>query len=252
MTSFLTIDHLMRFFVLLATIASIQFAGYMSIRLFGQRFGIPLMGLLGGFVSSTAVFANLPHTLKSYPKSQAAILASVLLSTAAMLIEILVILFVASEDLFLLLDKMIFAMLFFLFASSVFLIRLQKKELQTEIPFSKSVHFPSIFSTSLFIALTLIVIALAKRYVGAKAVLAASFLVGLFEIHGISLSTALLYMEKSISLEMARQILFTAIVATFFSKLFLLWSLTSKNFAWKASGFLILTLFIGSILITYR
>jgi hypothetical protein len=53
------------FGVLIATIAAIQFGGYVAIRLFGERFGMAAMGFSGGLVSSTAFFATLPSTLRS-------------------------------------------------------------------------------------------------------------------------------------------------------------------------------------------
>lgn len=228
------------FGILISTIAAIQFSGYMSIRFFGQRFGIPLMGFLGGFVSSTAVFANLPHTLRSYPKSQISILISVILATAAMLVEILIILFVASQSLFLLCLKPLAVMLVSCFGISVLLMYFQKEQKTKALPFSKSLNLSSILLTSAFIAVTLVFIAVAKQYVGTSGVWVTSFLVGLFEIHGITLATSLLYMENHLTQNAAFDTLSIAVLATFISKLFLLWSLTPRQFAFKASLFLFL------------
>jgi uncharacterized membrane protein (DUF4010 family) len=103
---------------------------------------------------------------------------------------------------------------------------------------SNPLNVYSILGTSLFLGATLILIAVAKRYVGTNAVLLISFLAGLFEIHGISLATTLLYLGNQLSISAAASALWVAIVASFVSKFFLLWSLTPRRFALEASLFL--------------
>src|SRR5579871_1837762 len=56
------------FGILMTMIAVIQFGGYLSIRLFGDRLGMAVTGILGGFISSTAVFTTLPKMLRDHPK----------------------------------------------------------------------------------------------------------------------------------------------------------------------------------------
>lgn len=48
-----------RFVALLVALASIQFLSHASLRVFGRRMGPPLAGLLAGFVSSTAAFLSI-------------------------------------------------------------------------------------------------------------------------------------------------------------------------------------------------
>ena len=96
-------------------------------------------------------------------------------------------------------------------------------------------NFASIVRTSLLIAATLILIAIARHFVGTEAVLIISFLTGLFEIHGISLATALLYLNQHLPISTAALILFTALSAAFVSKIILLWVLTPRSFSLKTS-----------------
>lgn len=72
-----------------------------------------------------------------------------------------------------------------------------------------------------------------------KVVLLISFLGGLVEIHGISLATALLYLDHHLTSQGASAVLYTAILASFVSKFFLLWSLTPVRFALETLVFLL-------------
>src|SRR3990167_2606303 len=235
------------FGILMTTIAALQFGGYITIKLFGEVIGITLMGFLGGFISSTAVFANLSHTLHAHPKSSAAITASALFATLSMLIEVMLIVFIASPDfLFSIIKPMLIMCIITIFLALLSLHFNKKNHSRTSLPVSP-LNFFSLLRTTLLITSTLILISLAKHFVGTEAVLIIAFLTGLFEIHGISLATALLFLNQHVPLETACLILFTAIFAAFISKFFLLWTLTPKRFALTTSLYLIAIVASGGI-----
>lgn len=112
---------------MIATIAGIQLCGYVAIHLFGERMGIPLSGFMGGLVSSTAVFAQVHQTLKRYPQASPAILASGLLATVAMLVDVLLIIFVASPTLLVSIVGPLLAMISTGILLAVILLYYQKK-----------------------------------------------------------------------------------------------------------------------------
>src|SRR5579885_263399 len=180
------------FCVLVATIAAIQLVSYIAIRLFGQRFGIALTGFLGGLVSSTAVFATLPATIKDNPQFSLTTIASALLAVVAMLIDIIIILAVASQALLAYIIWPIILMMLISIGFAYSLLYFQKSRLVMHNPAANPHNLSSIFRTSIFIALILIFIAITKRYIGPGGILLVSFLGGLFEIHGVTLATALL------------------------------------------------------------
>jgi uncharacterized membrane protein (DUF4010 family) len=223
------------FGMLILTIAAIQFFGYISIRLFGERFGMAITGFLGGLVSSTAVFANLSNSLHFHPKLKLAIIASAIFSILAMLVEVMVIILVASPALFFFTIKPIFVMSVVSITIATFLLHYQKKQGHTLTSVTNPFNLLSILRTSLFIGFTLILIALAKQSIGTEGVLLVSFLGGFFEIHGISLATSLLYLDQHLTMNTARLIIYTALLASFLSKFFLLWSLTPVRFALQTS-----------------
>jgi uncharacterized membrane protein (DUF4010 family) len=235
------------FGVLITTIAAIQFAGYISIHVFGERFGIALTGFLGGLVSSTAVFATLPSTLRTHPHFSLAIIASAILATVAMLIEIMIIIFVASPTLLFYIIWPMIAIIAVGVSLAVILLHYQKHIKNASSSLSSSFKLLSIFSISIFIGFILIIIAIAKRYVGTNGILFISFFGGLFEIHGISLATALLYLGNQLKINDARLVLYIAILASFVSKFTLLWCLTPYRFALQTSLFLLGLLISGGV-----
>lgn len=226
------------FGLLLATIAAIQFGGYIAIHLFGERLGIAFTGFLGGLVSSTAIFAQLSDTLKKHPEFIVTIMASSLLATIATLVDIIIIIFVASPTL---LIDIVFPVISMVIVGVIFVILLlyyQKNTIGKPARVSNPVSLISIIRTSLFIGLMLILIAIAKRFISIKGILLVSFLGGLFQIQGISLATGLLYLGHQLSSHEVRLAIYVAILASFVSKFILLWSLTPSRFALQTSLFL--------------
>ena len=232
------------FGLLITTIAAIQFGGYVAIQMFGERLGIAFTGFLGGLVSSTIVFAQLKNTLREHPQLIRATLAAATLATVAMLVDIMVIILVASPALFLVVLWPILTMMILGIIFSVILIHFQKAKNHSPPHFSNPLSLPSILSTALFLGFMLMLIVIAKRYLSTQGVLLISFFGGLIEIHGISLATALLYLENKIPLNEAKLVLYVAIIASFVSKFILLWTLTPYRFALQLS-FVLMTLLVS-------
>lgn len=233
--------------LLIATIGAIQLCGYVAIHLFGERLGIPLTGFMGGLVSSTAVYAQVHNTLKRYPHSIPAILASGLLATVAMLVDVIIIIFVASPTLLVSILGPIMAMITSGILFVVILLYNQKKAKQDLTLLKTPLNLLSILRTSIFIGSLLLLVAMAKRIISINGVLFISFLGGLLEIHGISLATALLYLGKKVHLDQACFMLYTAIIASFISKIILLWSLTPFHFALQSTLLLLGMLASGCV-----
>ncbi|VEB35740.1 MgtC/SapB family protein [Legionella cherrii] len=235
------------FGLLIATVGGIQLCGYVAIHLFGERLGIPLSGFLGGLVSSTAVFAQVHKTLKRYPQSEHAILASGLLATAAMLVDVIIIIFVASPVLLVSILGPLIAMISTGILFAVILLHHQKEEKHNVILLESPLNLLSILRTSILIGLLLVLVAMAKRIISINGVFLISFLGGLLEIHGISLATALLYLGGKVQIDQACWMLYAAIGASFISKIVLLWSLTPKRFALQSTLLLLGMVLSGSL-----
>jgi uncharacterized membrane protein (DUF4010 family) len=71
-------------------IASISFAGYIAIRVFGDRHGIAVAAVAGGLASSTAVTVSFSRLAREHPESTRLLAGGILLSGSTMLARIAV------------------------------------------------------------------------------------------------------------------------------------------------------------------
>lgn len=69
--------------VVIVLVMAISAAGYVAIRLFGARFGLPLAGAISGFISSTATIGAMGSRAKKSEDLLAACVAGAVLSTVA-------------------------------------------------------------------------------------------------------------------------------------------------------------------------
>lgn len=236
-----------KFGILFIMVALIQCIGYFCIRLFGDHLGRALLGFVGGLMSSTAVFVNLKQLIAQNHGNERSTLACSILAILAMLSLASIIIFTASQTFFAAMIWPISAMIITGGIISSFLVLTSKPIPTDKSPLSKPLNFRSIIKLSLFLGLSIILIATANRYYGAHGILFVAFFGGLFEVHGITLSTALLFSAKQLNLHLASLSVMTALLASYISKLFLLWTLTPKKFAFKASILLILMMAAGGL-----
>ncbi|MCC7364372.1 MAG: MgtC/SapB family protein [Dehalococcoidia bacterium] len=77
---------------LVVIVMAISAAGYVAVRLLGPRFGLPVAGLAGGFVSSSATIASMGARAKAQPGLATPAVAGAVFSTVATVLQMLVVL----------------------------------------------------------------------------------------------------------------------------------------------------------------
>ena len=70
-------------------IAALSFAGYVAIRVAGPQLGIPLSGIAGGLVSSTATTLNMGRLARQHTERTKLFAAAILLSSAVMMLRVI-------------------------------------------------------------------------------------------------------------------------------------------------------------------
>ena len=70
-------------------IAALSFAGYVAIRVAGPQLGIPLSGIAGGLVSSTATTLNMARLAHQHPERTKLFASAILLSSAVMMLRVI-------------------------------------------------------------------------------------------------------------------------------------------------------------------
>lgn len=77
--------------LLVVLIMAVQAAGHVAMRLFGARLGMPLSGLVAGFVSSTATIAAMGARAARHPELRSSCMAGAWFSTVATALQVLLI-----------------------------------------------------------------------------------------------------------------------------------------------------------------
>lgn len=236
-----------RFGILVLLLAIVQFGGYVAIRVFGQRLGSMLMGFCGGLASSTAVFAALPKTSKKKIFPLYAIIVSAIFAVVGMLVKWIVILFAAAPSLMVNLLSPAILMIIVGCSSSLLLLLPETNQKIPGEPLSNPLDVKSVIQLAALLAAMLILATLANQFFGKNGLFYVSFLAALFELHGISLATATLFIEKKISFSEASLSLLLALIASFISKFLLLWILAHNRFSLIVSLFLGLMCIVGTV-----
>jgi uncharacterized membrane protein (DUF4010 family) len=82
---------------LVVLVMGVSGVGYVALRSLGPRFGLPISGLAGGFISSSATIASMGSTARSRPKTLRAAVAGAVLSTIATIIQMALVLLSSSR-----------------------------------------------------------------------------------------------------------------------------------------------------------
>ena len=83
--------------IVVVLVLAISAGGYISVRLLGSRFGLPVSGLASGFISSIATIGAMGVRAQRDPKTLSAAVAGAVLSTVATIVQLAAIVAVMSE-----------------------------------------------------------------------------------------------------------------------------------------------------------
>lgn len=231
----------------MALIAAIEFSGYASERIAGPRLGILVTGLLGGFASSTAVYLSLSKAAQREPEKLRSLMGACLLAIVSPLLLCLTIIAATSPTLMstvgppLVAGGAVAAILGLIIGMRAVSPPSAPDEQRSPL------DWRSLVKLGLFIAGLFILSALVQDLVGTKGISLVSFVGGLFELHGVTLATATLHAAQNLTNQEATLALLLAVVASFLSKLTILWTLSPVRFAGAMSAFLLLVLGAGGV-----
>lgn len=226
-----------QFGILVLIILLLQFSAYVGIRLLGATRGILLLGFLSGFVSSTAATATLSNKAYNNEIHPFTGSAAVILSTTAMYLELLIIIFLAAPNLLLFVSSPL--LVSGILASITSLLFTKKaRQIKQFPPPRNPLAIVSAIRLASFLAGMLIAVSIAQRILGSQWALLITFLGGLVEIHGVTLAIATLFNAGKINGIQAMSNLNIALIASFVSKYFIIWSLGRTRYTVYTSSFL--------------
>jgi len=224
----------------------IQYGGSVIFELAGARIGAVLTGFFGGLVSSTATTAALAKMSNVPPQnrnSNTEVLIF-LAATIAMHVEGVLILLLGAKD------AHFSILLIFLgpaFAACILVFRKSKNpnEYPVELEKNQFAILPTI-KLSIFIITILALSKVLQHFLGRSGLLLLTFIVSLFEIHGSFIANLQLHDAGAFDARMLGNLATLSIAASYFSKLFLVFTLGSADLKAQVgmyTGFLFLALF---------
>jgi uncharacterized membrane protein (DUF4010 family) len=225
-------------------LAFIQVISSVLNRFFGKRAGAILTGFFGGLVSSTATTASLARKSKIETAADSNSEMLVFLSaTGAMLIEGVGLVWAGTSSSHLqILTTFLGPLLVTVILISIYSRKVTDRTLKAE---DLDFKVLPILKLSIFIILILIVSSLLQKFFGQYGLALLTFLVSLFEIHGSFIANVQLHENGAISTGFLSVLIALSIVASYISKIFLIWTLGSqrlRGLAVKSTIYLFLAL----------
>ncbi|MES0385303.1 MAG: DUF4010 domain-containing protein [Hyphomicrobium sp.] len=220
-------------------IAALSFAGYVAIRVAGPQLGIPLSGIAGGLVSSTATTLNMGRLARQHAERTKLFAAAILLSSAVMMLRVIFLVGVVNASL---LQFVAPPLVLALLAQGVlagYLGNWTRSAATVDQPLSLKNPF-DLGVVLAFGALLAIIMALTKllaAWAGAGGAIALAAISGTFDVDAISLSLARL-VPGGLDANTAACAILVAVIAN---------SLTKIALAWTTGGAALGRLFAGGV-----
>ncbi|MEQ1723927.1 MAG: DUF4010 domain-containing protein, partial [Pseudobdellovibrio sp.] len=238
--------NLKKIATMIFALALIQILGSTLSHYVGSKAGAILTGFLGGIVSSTATTATLARQSKVSSQNMSSYETITFLSaTGAMLVEAISLLLVGTDkihpSLFLIFLGPIFATIVMIYFQSR---KLDNRNLEIE---DSSFKILPILNLSAFIIAILALSKILQNSFGQNGLSVLTFHISLFEIHGSVIANIQLHDSGAFEVQALGNLLAISIVASYVSKLFLIFTLGSSDL-WKRTFKCTLILFLSLVL----
>lgn len=225
----------------------IQVMSSITIQFLGSRAGVIVTGYLGGLISSTATTASLARRSKISTTNGVTLeLLSFLSATLAMLFEGLTIILFGTRDFHSVLSIILLGPIF---ATVLMILFISKKQSAGYIKIdSANFKIMPILKLSVFIISILALSKILQKLVGQSGLFILTFVVSLFEIHGSLVANVQLHDAGAFDVRVLGASLAISVVASYISKVFLIFSMGSSALAKQAlkyTALLFLSLFAG-------
>lgn len=223
-------------------ISAISFAGYILLKMFGER-GILLTGIFGGLVSSTAVTTSFSARSVKEKKIFRSLALGVILANAIMFIMILIEVFVVNRLLFYNLFVPITSLFLVTIILSFFVWR-KSKNIKSKIELGSPLTLRPTLKFAAFFAVITALVKLANAYFSSSGVYMISFISGFIGVDAITLSLSQLARD-SLLMETARNGIIVAALTNVAVKGGIAWWFGGKEFRNLVAGLFLVLILLG-------
>lgn len=172
-------------------ILGINAVGQLATRLLGARLGVPLLGLVSGFISSSATIGAMGAWVRANPASLSAGVAAAVLSTVANYVQMAVVIEVTNRQAFLATAAPVAAAALTAALSGGWFMATAWRETPAEPPsFSRSFNVMMALVFAAMLAGMLVLVSAMRAWFGAMGMAAAAALGGVLDVHAAVISIA--------------------------------------------------------------
>lgn len=240
--------------MLIVLVMSINALGYVATRLLGARFGLPIAGLAGGFVSSTATIhamgTRIRHARNSNAStdSQAALIraatAGAVLSSVATLVQMMLVLWMLQRDLAMHLAWPMLAGVVASVVYAAFFVRRALDSSTAERAEASGRAFDPVAAVGFtaIVASLLVLVAALNHWLGPQGVLLSAFLGGLVDAHAAAASVASVMSRADMGLNAATWAILVGVTSNTLMKLIVALQSGGPKYAWRIGPGLVIML----------
>lgn len=233
--------------LLVILVAGISFAGYVLVKIVGPQRSIPLIGLLGGLVSSTAVTVSFAQRSKQNVELARMLALGAVIASTTMFPRLLLEISIVNSTL---LPNLIFPLTSMMVAGLIaagWLWRMERNRQQTtEVQFTNPFSITPALKFALLFVLILFVAKIALEFIGTRALYFTAVLAGLTDVDAIALTVARLARE-SLAASTATHAIVGAALANTFMKGVIAFLLGAKMFGRQMGLAFGLVLLVGIV-----
>jgi uncharacterized membrane protein (DUF4010 family) len=186
--------------ILVILVMAIGAAGYVTVRLLGARFGLPIAGLASGFISSTATIGAMGARVAKTTDLLAAAVAGAVLSTIATIVQMVLVLGATSTaTLRALSAPLICAGLAAIVYGMVFTVGALRQKTENEARDGRAFSLTTALGFALTLSVILVASAALREWFGETGIIVAAALAGFVDTHSAAISVASLVASGKMS-----------------------------------------------------
>jgi uncharacterized membrane protein (DUF4010 family) len=186
--------------VVVILIMAISAAGYVAVRLFGTRVGLPVSGLASGFISSTATIAAMGARAAKATEMIAAAIAGAVLSTVATIVQMALVLATTSmATLMSLAAPLMCAGVAATVYGTAFTVLTLRQRSEAELQRGRAFSLWTAFVFALTLSVILVACAALQDWFGENGIILAAAIAGFADTHSAAVSVASLVASGKIA-----------------------------------------------------
>ncbi|MBA2659734.1 MAG: MgtC/SapB family protein [Nitrosospira sp.] len=177
--------------IIVVLMLAISAGGYIALRLFGSRYGLPAAGLASGFVSSSATIASMGTLAKQKPELMPAAVSGAVLSTVATIGQMTVVLGATDPaTLAIMVVPLLSAGLMAVAYAAWFLVKALRQQTTETIEKGRAFSFRSALILAATMAAVLLAAAALNAWLGNAGLIAGAAIAGFADTHAPAVSIA--------------------------------------------------------------